>query len=401
MKWAVLLGSPDISGGTYVIFEHTTRARRRGVEVVIVTEQPVTPAEVAWHPDARELTFKTFAELEGERFDIAIGTWWRTTFELPRVDARTYGYFVQSIESWFYDPNDRPIRKLADSSYFLGLPIITEATWIQRYLDENANVQARLVRNGIRKDIYSTEGEAIAPREPGRLRVLVEGPLHVPFKNVPRTIELCRRAKADEVWLLTGAEPKQKPDVDRAFVRVPIGETAKIYRSCDLIVKLSYVEGMFGPPLEMFHCGGTSITYDVTGHDEYIRNGVNALVATKDNEAQVVAYIDALKEQPSLLERLKAGALETARAWPSWEESSREFERAVADFVAGPPVTRKELALRARLFMEMYAIGEEYKLANQAILNRRLRNQIVEYAAQRARAVGKDALHLAGKLLRR
>ena len=55
-----------------------------------------------------------------------------------------------------------------------------------------------------------------------------------------------------------------------------------IYRSCDVIVKLSYVEGMFGPPLEMFHCGGTSIVYDVTGHDEYIVHGKNGLVAKKN-----------------------------------------------------------------------------------------------------------------------
>jgi hypothetical protein len=54
---------------------------------------------------------------------------------------------------------------------------------------------------------------------------------------------------------------------------------ASVYRSCDDILKLSLVESMFGPPLEMFHCGGTAIVYNVTGHDEYIVHGRNALVA--------------------------------------------------------------------------------------------------------------------------
>lgn len=41
---------------------------------------------------------------------------------------------------------------------------------------------------------------------------------------------------------------------------------------------------MFGPPLEMFHCGGTSIVYDVTGHDEYIVHDKNGLVAKTDDD---------------------------------------------------------------------------------------------------------------------
>jgi hypothetical protein len=65
---------------------------------------------------------------------------------------------------------------------------------------------------------------------------------------------------------------------------------------------------MFGPPLEMFHCGGTAIVYDVTGHDEYIRHGVNSLVVERDNELQVVDWLKKLKNDIGLLDKLKAGA---------------------------------------------------------------------------------------------
>jgi len=92
------------------------------------------------------------------------------------------------------------------------------------------------------------------------------------FKNVEKTIELCLQSDADEIWLLTSTEISEYPGVDKCFSRVAIEKTPEIYRSCDVLVKLSYVEGMFGPPLEMFHCGGTAIVYDVTGHDEYIKH---------------------------------------------------------------------------------------------------------------------------------
>ena len=72
------------------------------------------------------------------------------------------------------------------------------------------------------------------------------------IKNVPKTIEICRESEADEIWLLTSSAVDTYEGVDRVFSRLPIEDTAKVYRSCDVLVKLSLVEGMFGPPLEMF-----------------------------------------------------------------------------------------------------------------------------------------------------
>lgn len=373
MKWAVLLGSAAISGGTYVIFEHTIRAKRRGEDITIVTQEPVDPDQLQWHPEARELTWKTFEEVEHEEFDVAIATWWRTLYELHRVPAKAYAYFVQSIESYFYPPEEDALRKLVDATYQVGLPIITEATWIRDHLAEVAALQADLVHNGIRKDIYTLDGPAHAPRQPGKLRVLVEGPLKVPFKNVERTIELCRQSEADEVWLLTSSEVESYPGVDRLFSRVPIFETPAIYRSCDVIVKLSYVEGMFGPPLEMFHCGGTAITYDVTGHDEYLRAGENALVIKRDDEQQVIVGINRLKSDPELLARLKAAGEATAKAWPSWDEASEQFARSVSSIVARGTISREQLKQRSAFMMEFYAIAEKYRNLNNRTWKERLR----------------------------
>jgi len=367
MRVAIFLGLPDISGGSYVIYEHAIRMNRRGHSVSIITEDTVDPSRYSWHPEASKLEWTTLNSSAPIHFDIAIATWWRSVFMLERLSADHYVYFVQSVESRFFEPEDPEnyrfrnysIRKdLCENTYFYSIPVITEALWIQQYLKENYCSSVQIVRNGMRKDIYRQDGECVAPRTPGKLRVLVEGQIGVFYKNIEKTLDLCRQSDADEVWLLTSSPIDSYPGVDHVFSQVPIHQTPAIYRSCDVLVKLSYVEGMFGPPLEMFHCGGTSIVYDVTGHDEYIRHDENAFVVEKDDDAQVIDYINLLKHNPDILCRLKAGAKNAADAWPDWEETSRLFENALLLIRSGPPISRTYLSrmtqhlLKARMTSE-------------------------------------------------
>jgi glycosyltransferase involved in cell wall biosynthesis len=352
MKIAFLLGWPGISGGSYVIYEHASRLKRKGHQVAIITRQEVRPEDHAWHSSAAELDWLTLRQARTECFDVVLATWWETAFLLRKIRAKHCAYFVQSIESRFFEPPDpqhpssleRTLwRGICEKTYSCAVPMITEARWIQDYLHRQHNSWPHLVRNGIRKDIYTAAGPAVAPRQPGRFRVLVEGPVEVFFKNVPAALRLAKEAGADEIWLLTSSDIQQHPDADRVFSRVPIHETPAVYRSCDLVLKLSHVEGMFGPPLEMFHCGGTALVYDVTGHDEYIVHDRNAYVIKKDDEAEVVRLLRHLKENPAELERLKRGAAATAAAWPDWDACAAQFEQALLEITAGSPVSRTYL----------------------------------------------------------
>ncbi len=338
MKIGFLLGSPAISGGTYVIIEHATRLQQLGHEITIITKKSVDEEEYAWHSSAHQLCWLNHEHAGEQKFDVILATWWQSPFMLQDFAADHYIYFVQSIETRFFetpDPTDYGAQdhavwqQLCEKTYSFALPMITEAKWIQQYLYEQYNNYPSLVRNGIRKDIYTVNGPSVSPVTRGKLRVLLEGPVDVPYKNVPVSVTLARQAGADEVWLLTSSAISEYSGVDRVFSRVPIHETPAIYRSCDVLLKLSYVEGMFGPPLEMFHCGGTAIVYKVTGYDEYIVHDQNSFVADRDDEQGVVRYLQQLKEEPETLARLKEGAGKTAQQWPDWEHCSREFERAL------------------------------------------------------------------------
>lgn len=361
MKWAIFLGSAAVGGGTYVIFQHAIYAKKMGDDVTIITMEPVDKSELYWHKEAQTLNWKTVDEAADDEYDIVMSTWWRLVYEAYRVKGKFYLYFVQSIESRFYVADEKPIKQLAEATYMLPMGMITEATWIKEYIKEHYDKEPLLVHNGIRKDVYTPDGECHAPREKGKLRVLVEGPVNVDFKNVPKTIELCKRSKADEIWLMTSSEIDSYEGVDRVFSKVPIFETPKVYRSCDVIIKLSYVEGMFGPPLEMFHCGGTSITYDVTGHDEYIVHGVNGLVAKRDDDEKVVEYINKLKDDPEYLEKLKKGALKTASEWIGWDESSKRFYEAAMKLYNEPDhASQSRIEKESKFHFDSYVIAEDY-----------------------------------------
>ena len=374
MKCIFTLGSPAIGGGTNVIFEHATRMVDEGEDVYIVTSDPVKPEEYAWHASAHKLKWVTYDEIEKKQmeFDMAIATWWRTVYELYRIKAKKYIYFVQSIESKFYNDSEVGLKMLAEMTYMLDMKVITEATWIKEYLENRYGIKTLLVHNGIRKDIFTLDGEDYGKCD--GLRILVEGPVDVPFKNVPKTIDLVKQSEADEIWLLTSSDIKEYPGVDRVFSRVPSSECAKIYRSCDAIVKLSYVEGMFGPPLEMFHCGGTAIVYDVTGHDEYIVHNKNGLVVKTDDDEKVVEYINKLKDT-AYLNKLKKGAKETARKWVSWKQSSANFYKAVLELNKLDSVSQQVLETKSKFFFDVYVKYETKTERFRTSVGRVLRNR--------------------------
>lgn len=341
---AFIVGSTDIGGGNNVILSHAAYLQKQDFDVYIISLFPPAHSLLApWHIALNSLPVLSIEEAKNQQFDLAIATWWATAYELPNLSAKQYMYFVQSIESWFVPDNKNELRRVIDATYLPLLPIITEATWIQHYLREIFSHEPFLVLNGIDKTLFNPDGVCFARREKGKLRVLIEGPIDVDFKNVPNTIKLVKRAAPDEIWLLTSSDISYYPGVDRIFSRIPIHEVPAIYRSCDVLVKLSYVEGMFGPPLEMFHCGGTAITYNITGHEEYMKNGLNSLILETGDEAGVVAAIKRLKTDAALLDSLKKGALHTSASWPDWDTSSSYFLDAVLKIMKMPPVSRSAI----------------------------------------------------------
>jgi glycosyltransferase involved in cell wall biosynthesis len=370
MKICFLVGSMKISGGTYVIVQHAYFMQEQGHQVTLAVQEPFHDMTASWHDRSKHLDIIPISESYVKEFDLVIATWWKTVLELPRFPRAVLAYFVQSIESRFYAENEIPLKKYIDNTYSLPIHFCTEAKWIQHYLLERHSQQSELVRNGIRKDLYFAKDGGQARKFP---RVLIEGPFNVGFKNTGMAVAAAHQAGAKDIWVLTGSPVSYVPYVSKIFSQVPISEVPDIYRECDILIKLSTVEGMFGPPLEMFHCGGTSVVLDVTGHDEYIIDGVNSTVI---KEREFDAIVNRISEQLLDLKSIstqKSNARETANHWPDWDQSSAEFTTWVESLLASP--SNSDIHDSLVTSEQLYISEENARLEKIPLLS--VRNKIV------------------------
>ena len=83
-----------------------------------------------------------------------------------------------------------------------------------------------------------------------------------------------------------------------------------IYSSCDVFLKMSEVEAFFLPPMEMMACGqGACVLGEVTGIEEYVEDGVNALVVKQGDVAGARRAVQRLMDDEPLRRRLMANGL--------------------------------------------------------------------------------------------
>jgi len=189
---------------------------------------------------------------------------------------------------------------------------MTEAKWIKKWLKEKYDHEAELVPNGINTDIFYPD-TPLEPKPKNKKRILLEGAINLPFKGMEEAFEVVQDLDC-EVWCVSyNGKPKPEWHCDRFFEKVPMDMMRRIYSSCDILLKLSRVEGFFGPPLEMMACGGVPIVAKVTGYDEYIKDGYNALVTEVSDIKKTRDILKELINNYQLYEKLKLNGKRTVR----------------------------------------------------------------------------------------
>ena len=337
MKVVFLLQDLQLSGGVGVVVEHASQlASRHGLDVTLAMTR--TQAEPDWSFRGLDgLHVLPIEQAREQRYDVAVATWWETTSHLFQVPAERHACFIQSLEDRFYMPGDT--RRIgAALPHALPVGLITEARWIARALEElRPGSRVRYVRNGIAKDVF-VPLERVEPRLDGPLRVLVEGYRGSAFKGVDDAAAAV--AAMSEPAHLTAVVPDRATEgdvrADTVVGSVSQAELADLYSDADVVLKLSRIEGMFGPPLEGFHRGATCVVTPVTGHDEYVEHGWNGLVTEWDDVRGTARLLDLLARDRRYLHFLRTNALATARSWPSWEQSSTFMAAALRGIVRSP-----------------------------------------------------------------
>lgn len=360
MKIAFVVPDTHLSGGIGVVAEHARRLRLdHGFDVSLVLDRDM-PGQ--WTYEQLEgVPMLPLPDAQEQEFDVVVATWWETTYALFTLRSARYAYFVQSLEDRFFPREHLPQQVGAGLTYALPVSFITEARWIQRTLHQlRPDASCYLVRNGIDKENFAIPDE-VDVRLDGPLRIVVEGRPNVWFKGVPEALESAARMEAPhDVTVVAADRTGLQGTYDRVVGPLTHRELAKIYAETDVLLKLSRVEGMFGPPLEAFHRGATCVVTPVTGHDEYVVHGWNGLVVDWDDTRGAARMLDLLARDRQLLHFLRTNAVATARGWPSWKQSTQFMAAALETIRARPAEGTQAAGLRlasdVRTGLEAFAL---------------------------------------------
>jgi len=308
-----------ISGGIAVICQHVNRLLKRGYDIILISEDD--KIEIPWFPN-QNVQIVSLNQTP-VNLDIVVATGWSTAYTIQSINARRKYYFVQSDESRFYEKGSSEYFKALES-YKFNYGYLTEAKWIKNWLKEEFGHESYYVPNGLDEAIiYQTE--PLVPKT-NRVRVLLEGPIDIPFKGMEEAFNAVHGIDC-EVWCISSAGiPKPEWQCDKFFEKVPFDKMKSIYSSCDILIKMSRIEGVFGPPLEMMACGGVCIVSKVTGYDEYITDEYNALVVESYDIDGVKNALNRLINDKELRCKLIENGRTTANEW-KWEPSIDILEK--------------------------------------------------------------------------
>lgn len=318
-KIAYVIPGCGISGGIAVICQHANRLLKKGLDVILITEDDKT--NIDWFPN--QLVEILPMEKAPDNLDIIVATGWSTAYTIQHMNAKRKLYFVQSDESRFYEKGTKMFKDAWDS-YNFEYEYMTEAKWIKDWLKVTFGHDAHYVPNGLDENIIH-QSEPIAAKGE-KVRVLLEGPIDIPFKGMEDAFMAVNDLDC-EVWCISSAgRPKSEWKCDRFFEKVPMEQMKNIYSSCDVLVKMSRVEGFFGPPLEMMACGGAVVVGEVTGYDEYIIDGYNALVVKQGDVNAAKNAIQTLITDNELRMKLIENGRKTADEW-KWDPTIEILEK--------------------------------------------------------------------------
>jgi glycosyltransferase involved in cell wall biosynthesis len=400
MRIAWLLPDLTLSGGAGIVIEHARQLTlHHDMPGTLVRTNPQTRPDWGYRGLA-DLETITLDEARDREFDVAVATWWETAFALFDLKADRYAHFIQLLEDSHYAPGEADRLGFAQ---VYGLPVrfITAARWIHRTVETmQPGNPAFYVPSGMAKETFAIPDAP--PVHDGPLRIVIEGGLDLIRKGVPHALESARLMRADKhVTLVTPNAPETPhPDVDEHVGGIPHAEMAQLFARHDVLLKLSRAEGMYGPPLEAFHMGATCVTNPVTGHEDYVVHDRNALVVDWDDPVGTARALDLLATDRALLQRLREGALETARAWPDWETSSAQMADIMRSLTSEPPPSPRASGLRAAAGAQAMIAALELGIARAGDAEARHAESRRQYAELRGRRAVRAALR-AERVVRR
>lgn len=319
-----------ISGGISVILRHANELLKRGYDVKILSLSKTN--DTNWYPKQRVpiIPYRQARVLLGNgSIEILIATAYSTAYTVDMAVARRKLYFIQSDESRFF-PADKRLTEKIWRTYSLPLEQVVAVSWLKKWLKYEFGSEAVQVPNGLDTTIFHQADPIVA--KSGRMRVLIEGGIDIPYKGMAEAYEAVKSLDC-EIWIVSNkGAPSKAWKCDRFFGSVPMDEMPNIYSSCDILLKMSTVESFSYPPLEMMACGGIPVIREVTGIEEYAVHEHNCLIV-KDVDGARDA-VNRLLKDTELRKKLIENGLKTAGEW-NWDRSVDVLEAVIRGTKSG------------------------------------------------------------------
>lgn len=311
------------SGGIRTVFDHCNRLLERGHRVLVASEDGARDPRIStFRLDVPVVSLSEVAEVQP---DIIVatgaGTAWAATG--LALDCRLF-YLVQGREPYF--KQGVAYRQRAEATYRLpNLSLLTVSPALSEWLREEHGRESALIENGLDQGLFFPD--PAFPRE-GRPRVLVEGPLTVPWKGMGDAFEILGQLEV-EVWHLS-TTATQHSGVDRLWCLPSQDTIRRIYSSCDVMLKTSHLEaGTPLPVMEAMACGCPCVVYDIPGVRQHCRHDENSLLVEPGNKSAAIEALLDLLSDTHLHKRIQEGGIATARARFGWSEKIDRLEEAL------------------------------------------------------------------------
>ncbi len=146
-----VIPSTEISGGTYVAWEHAARLRRRGHDVMFAVPHGAA-APLSWLPD-NCVPLVPLSDIP-DAVDALIATWWETAYLIAPLPAKAKFYLIQSIESRFYRPEQKVKSFFSSLSYSFDYHMITVAQWLAEFLRRQYRRNVCCVQNQLNAKLF-------------------------------------------------------------------------------------------------------------------------------------------------------------------------------------------------------------------------------------------------------
>ena len=365
MRLLFLLPQNVIGGGVLTVYNHSKFLNENGYTVDISYIDYVEGRD-KYLLKEYNLVYKPFNEIQKDKFyDVVFATWWETLYEIIKIPSNYYFYYIQDDERRFYEENSSAKINLCELTYlFPNVGKIVVANWLKELLISlNKDQYIKVCPNGFESEYFYPSQ---VKNQNDKLKILIEGPGKVWFKRINSCFEAIKDIEGIEVWFVSrDGFVDENWKIDKYFENVTRTQMGDIYRSCDVLLKMSEVESFCLPNLEMMACGGTIVTTNFTGHEEYAVNNYNSIVISINDINEAKEAIISLTKDFSLLDSLKKNAIIKSKEM-NWNIQSRKFKDSLEDLIndfdnVDFESTKKEIKNISLIKTELENLVEENK----------------------------------------